>query len=239
MTPVIDAAVKRPWLPYVAPMAAYMAFLFAQSDKNLAWLYPVKVTVVAGLLWFYRKQYDELRPGFSVLAVAVGLVAIAVWIFGDAFYPKLDWLMLKLNNLLSRLLGDKPGPDVPTTTVFDPFSLGAPVKAWSFVGFRIFGAVVVVPLMEELFWRAFVIRWLVKEDFKAVPVGTFTWFSFAATVFMFGVEHNEWAAGLVCGALYNWLYYRSKSVFACVVAHATSNAALAAWVLWRGDWKFW
>jgi hypothetical protein len=26
---------------------------------------------------------------------------------------------------------------------------------------------------------------------------------------------------------------------ACVVAHAVSNAALAGWVLVRGDWKFW
>ena len=51
--------------------------------------------------------------------------------------------------------------------------------------------------------------------------------------------NNQWLAGLICGALYNWLLYRTRSVFACVVAHAVSNAALAAWVLARGDWKFW
>jgi hypothetical protein len=99
--------------------------------------------------------------------------------------------------------------------------------------------VLVVPVMEELFWRAFLIRWLVKEDFKSVPVGTFTWPSFLITVALFGAEHNQWLAGLVCGALYNWLLYRTRSVWACVVAHAVSNAALAAWVLARGDWKFW
>jgi hypothetical protein len=101
------------------------------------------------------------------------------------------------------------------------------------------GAVVVVPLMEDLFWRAFLIRWLVNEDFKGVAVGTFTWLSFAVTVALFGAEHSEWLAGLICGALYNWLYYKRRDVFSCVVAHAVSNAALAAWVLARGDWKFW
>jgi hypothetical protein len=79
----------------------------------------------------------------------------------------------------------------------------------------------------------------VKEDFKSVPVGTFTGLSFVVTVGMFGAEHTQWLAGLICGALYNWLYYKRKNVFSCVVAHVVSNVALAAWVLSRGDWKFW
>jgi hypothetical protein len=104
---------------------------------------------------------------------------------------------------------------------------------------RVIGAVVVVPVMEELFWRAFLIRWLVNEDFQRVPVGTFTWMSFAVTTLFFGLEHDQWLVGLICGAAYNGLLYRTRSVWACVVAHAVSNAALAGWVLARGDWKFW
>jgi CAAX prenyl protease-like protein len=97
----------------------------------------------------------------------------------------------------------------------------------------------VVPLMEELFWRAFLLRWLIDDDFKRVPAGTFAWAPFATTTILFGLEHHQWLAGLLCGALYNWLYYRHKDVFACVVAHAVSNAALAAWVLRTGAWQFW
>jgi uncharacterized protein len=201
---------SKPWLPYVAPFAIYSLFLAAQSPQNLVWLYPLKTIAVAlALLWFWR-QYDELRPSFSVLAVIVGVVAIVIWIRIDPYYPK--W---------------------GSAAVFIPN--GGPV----FIAFRITGAVLVVPLMEELFWRAFLIRWLVDPDFKRVPIGTFTWSSFAITVALFGLEHNEWLAGLICGALYNWLYYKRKSLFACVVAHAVSNAALATWVLARGDWKFW
>jgi hypothetical protein len=231
------------WLPYVAPMAIYMAFLFVQSPENLLWMYPVKTLAVAAALWWFRKEYEELYahrhtdaptpypseegnksvrlPSFGgagggfLLAVIVGLVAIAIWIALDPFYPKMS-----------------------ASQPFDPTQLESSTK-WTFIGFRILGAVIVVPLMEELFWRAFLIRWLVDADFKRVPVGTFTWLSFAITVALFGAEHNEWLAGLICGALYNWLYYRRKDVFACVVAHAVSNAALAAWVLARGDWKFW
>ena len=151
-----------------------------------------------------------------LLAILVGLVAIVIWIGIDRYYPKF-------------------GKAVP----FDPTTIPSVAQRNIFLAFRVFGAVIVVPMMEELFWRAFLIRWLVNENFKSVAIGTFTWMSFAVTVALFGGEHYQWLAGLICGALYNWLYYKRKDVFACVVAHAVSNAALAAWVLARGDWKFW
>lgn len=202
---------SKPWLPYVAPMAIYFVFLLFQSNANLVWVYPLKTVAVAAALWFFRNEYEELRPNFSVLAIIVGLVAIAIWIGIDPYYPK------------------PSGTGAP----FDP------TGNWWFIAVRVAGAVIVVPLMEELFWRAFLIRWLVNDDFKKVPVGTFTVASFAITVALFGAEHHEWLAGAICGALYNWLYYKRKDVFSCVVAHAVSNAVLAAWVLTRSDWKFW
>jgi len=171
---------------------------------------------VAAALWFFRKEYEELHPNFSLLAVVVGLVVIVMWIGIDPYYPRFGH-----------------------ATAFDPTTIASVAQRNVFIAFRVIGAVIVVPLMEELFWRAFLIRWLVNENFKSVAVGTFTWMSFAITVAMFGSVHNEWLAGLICGALYNWLYYRRKDVFSCAVAHAVSNAALAAWVLARGDWKFW
>jgi CAAX prenyl protease-like protein len=207
---------SKPWLPYVVPMGIYMAFLLVQSNANLLWLYPVKTIAVAAALWFFRKEYEELRPNFSILAVVVGLVAIVIWIGIDSFYPKFT-----------------------QATPFDPTTIASVGQRNLFLTFRVIGAVIVVPLMEELFWRAFLIRWLINENFKSVPVGAFTWLSFAVTVGLFGAEHSEWLAGLICGVLYNGLYYKRKDVFSCVVAHAVSNAALAAWVLSRGDWKFW
>ncbi len=200
-------------------MGIYMVFLCVQSDANLLWMYPVKTLAVAAALIYFRKRYVELRVSPSAqswgLAILVGLVAIVIWIGIDPFYPKMG------------------------KAAFDPMMIPSVVQRNFFLTFRVFGAVIVVPVMEELFWRAFLIRWLVNEDFKGVAVGTFTWTSFAVTVALFGGEHYQWLAGLICGAMYNWLYYKRKDVFACVVAHAVSNAALAAWVLARGDWKFW
>jgi CAAX prenyl protease-like protein len=220
-------------------MAIYMAFLVAQSEwpEGLVWLYPVKTVAVAAALLGFRKKYEELRVPWSsaaevdtgrnvlvtyTLAVAVGLVAIVVWIGADRVYPG-----------TTRLMGGKGA--LP----FNPTSIKPEAWQYVFIGVRVFGAVVVVALMEEIFWRGFLIRWIDGKDFKRVPFGTCSWKSFLITVVLFGLEHEQWLAGLVCGALYNWLYCRRKDLFSCVLAHATSNAALAAWVLWQGDWKFW
>jgi CAAX prenyl protease-like protein len=233
------ATKSEAWVPYVVPMAIYMAFLLVQSQwpEGLVWLYPVKTVAVAAALLGFRKRYEELRVPWSsaaavdtgrnvlisyTLAVAVGLIAIVVWIGADPFYPG-----------TTRLMGGKP--PVP----FDPTSIKLVAWRYVFIGFRVLGAIVVVAFMEEIFWRGFLIRWLDGKDFKRVPVGTCSWKSFAITTVLFGLEHEQWIAGMVCGALYNWLYSRHKDLFTCVLAHATSNAALAAWVLWRGDWKFW
>jgi CAAX prenyl protease-like protein len=218
-----DVTKSKPWLPYVVPMGIYMVFLCVQSDANLLWMYPLKTLAVAASLFYFRKQYVELAcpkegsTGNYAWGILVGLVAIVIWIGIDPYYPKMGKAV------------------VP----FDPTTIQSVAQRNVFLAFRVFGAVIVVPVMEELFWRAFLIRWLVNEDFKSVAVGTFTWMSFGVTVALFGGEHYQWLAGLICGAMYNWLYYRRKDVFACVVAHAVSNAALAAWVLSRGDWKFW
>lgn len=236
---------SKPWLPYVAPMAVYMAFLLAQSNANLSWLYPVKIIAVAAVLWLFRNEYSELRSSGAGptrlgmwLAVGVGLVAIAIWIAGDPYYPKVEDLMFQCESWLSPLLHSPP-PKVAASPAFDPTLIQPLAIRSAFLVARVAGAVLVVPVMEELFWRAFLIRWLDKEDFRTVPVGSYSGRAFLITVALFGAEHNQWLAGLICGALYNWLLRRTRSLPACILAHAVSNAALAAWVLERGDWKFW
>jgi CAAX prenyl protease-like protein len=105
--------------------------------------------------------------------------------------------------------------------------------------FRIAGAVLVVPLMEELFWRSFLIRYVIDKNFDTVPMGTFTWASFLFTAVLFGLEHNYIFAGIMAGIFYNLLLYRTRSLAQCVLSHAVTNLALAIYVVYTGKWQFW
>lgn len=217
-----------------------MAFLVLQSAAadDLVWIYPLKTIVVAIALLVFWRYYEELKPSFSGLAVAVGIVVIAIWIAIDPYYPKASELMWRFDVWLSTLRG-LPAPPAPSLTPFDPTTISPDFVRWIFLAFRVTGAAVVVPLMEELFWRGFLIRWIDNANFKHVQIGAYAFRSFAITVVLFGWEHEQWLAGMICGALYNGLLYYKKDLFSCVVAHAVSNAALAAWVLLYNDWKFW
>jgi CAAX prenyl protease-like protein len=209
---------RHPWLPYVAPFAVFVVFLAAEwaFPEAKLWLYALKIVAVAIALWIFRSHFAELRWNFSLEAIAVGLLAFVIWVGLDPFYP---------------MLGKR--------TSFDPTTIENFGARLAVISFRVAGAVLVVPLMEELFWRSFVIRYFVDADFKKVPIGKFTWPSFLIVAVLFGLEHHEWLAGLIVGVLYNLLLYRRKDVFSVVLAHAVTNAALSAYVLARGEWKFW
>ena len=121
-------------------------------------------------------------------------------------------------------------------------AVGSQRTAWQIyllIFFRLLGAVIVVPIFEELFWRSFALRWLIDENFNSVPIGTFTWFSATAVILAFGFEHHRWLAGILAGVLYHALLYYKKDLSACVIAHAVTNLLLGIYVLSTQQWSFW
>jgi CAAX protease family protein len=189
---------------------------------DLYYLYPVKTVTVAVLLYRYRREYRELTlkdlaniP--ATLAVCgMGLMVFFLWI-------RLGWAV----GVAGNPEGFNPGllPDTATLIILTLFRIG--------------GTVLVVPLMEELFWRSFLIRTIIDRNFLQVPLGTFTWTSFLVTIALFGLEHNFILAGVMAGVLYNLILYRTRSLTLCVLAHAMTNLALACYVLSTGKWFFW
>ena len=56
-------------------------------------MYPVKTMAVAGCLWFYRREYPELRERISarqsLTAILVGAAVFVVWVAPEGLYPLL------------------------------------------------------------------------------------------------------------------------------------------------------
>jgi CAAX prenyl protease-like protein len=126
-----------------------------------------------------------------------------------------------------------------TSQGFDPFALASGPLLWGLVGVRLAGAVLVVPVMEELFWRSFAMRYLIDSRFREVPLGRFTWFSFTAVALAFGLEHHHWLPGIAAGIVYGLLLVRSGNLFTPILAHGVTNLALGLYVLVTRNWEFW
>jgi CAAX prenyl protease-like protein len=223
----------RAIFPYVIPMFAYLALSTvegylpagANGQPSPVWYplaYTLKVAIVAALMWACRSTWRDLSPrpgpGALAMAVALGLLVTVAWVGLDGLYPKFAVSGARVS--------------------FDPNVL-PPAARWAFVAVRLLGLVVLVPVFEELFWRSFLIRWLIDDDFQRVPIGRVTPRSAILTAAMFGLVHPEWLPGVLTGLAWAWLLGRTRSLTACVVSHATANLALGLYVLATGDWKFW
>ncbi len=186
--------------------------------------YAVKIGVVAFVCWLGRASWADLRPWpggkMLALAVALGLLVTLMWVGLDGFYPVYG--------------------KVGARAAFNPGVLPLAGRL-GFLTVRMLGLVLVVPFFEELFWRSFVVRWIIDpDDFRKVPIGRVTLMAGAITAALFAVEHPaEWLPALLTGALWAWLLHRSRSVSACFVSHAVANLGLGAYVLSTGHWKYW
>jgi CAAX prenyl protease-like protein len=104
---------------------------------------------------------------------------------------------------------------------------------------RIFGAAAVVPVMEELFWRSFVQRWIDRQDFLLLAPADVSLRALLFASLAFGFEHGQWLAGIIAGLAYGWLYRRSGSLWPPIMAHGLTNLLLGVWVVSSGQWQFW
>jgi CAAX prenyl protease-like protein len=211
-----------PVFPRVAPFVVFLAFTVLQGQFGEAshyWLYLAKTILGIWLVWSMRPVVAEMRWAFSWEAVAVGVAVCVMWVGIDGFYPKFG------------KAGAGWNPQAQ-------FGANSPL-AWLFIAGRIFGSSVIVPPLEEVFYRSFLYRYIVKTDFQSVPLGAFHGLSFVVTACVFGFSHYQWLAGILCGFAYHWLVLRKNRLGDAMTAHAITNFLLGAWVVWKGAWNFW
>jgi CAAX prenyl protease-like protein len=193
------------------------------SLPNLAIpLYFLKALVVTVALLAFRRPLRDVRFDSRVIlpAVMVGLLVFLEWVVIDPLTPHFGFL-------------GKRSATNPFSAIPDP-ALRA-----LFLAVRFYGLVLMVPLMEEIFWRGFLLRWITKPEFEELPVGAFNTTAFAVVALLFGLAHQEWLAAILCACAYALLLRRTRSLFACVVAHGVTNLALGLFILVTGQWHYW
>ncbi len=207
----------------VAPFVAFVVLTALQGqlgEDSRYWLYFLKTLVGAWLIWEMRPFVAEMRWQISWEALVVGVAVFALWVGLDGLYPPLNKVEAAWN------------PD-------KRFGAGS-AMAWLFVVVRIAGSSIVVPPLEEVFYRSFLYRVFVKTDFRAMPLGQFHGLSFVVTSAIFGLMHpDRWVAGILCGLAFQWLVIRKKRLGDAMTAHALTNFLLGLWVVWKGAWSFW
>jgi CAAX prenyl protease-like protein len=208
---------------YTVPMLAFLTFTYLEGKYPSVYpaLYTTKVVVTAVLLVVFRRNWSDLRSGAELLPLSLGagIVGLAAWV------------------LIERGV---PYPHLGDRSAYNPLqALPTAAAAWSFLAVRFLGLALLVPVMEELFWRSFLIRWLTRADWKSVRPYEFSLQGMLLMCGGFALAHPEWLSAAVYALLMAWLLRRTRSVWACAVAHGVTNFGLGLYVLLSGDWRLW
>jgi uncharacterized protein len=211
---------------YFLPMAVFLVFTWLGSQG--ATLFPISYvakTLITGLLLIvFWQRYTPVKWTHLGLGFAVGVLGVIQWVGMEKF-------LLHFWPHYPRLGADVYNPEV---------QIQSPVLRNIFLVVRLAGPVLVVPVMEELFWRDFLWRSIqAPNNFKMVEVGTWDRNAVIIVTLLFASVHIQWMTAIVWGLMIMWLLLRTKSLGACIVAHGTTNLLLGLYVLIFRDWQFW
>ena len=199
---------------YLVPFCALMlsSIVLSAAAPNDAPLYPLKIVLAASAIWLYRHVYGSLDWRINYEAVLVGLIVGAAWIATDPGRSE--------STVLEQWLAEQ--------TAFG-------MIVW--LGLRMAGSVVLVPLAEEMAFRGFLYRWLVSRNFEVVPFGHFALIPFVVSSVLFGMLHQRWLAAGLSGAVFALMMWRSRRLSAAIIAHAIANAMICGWAVGFRQWS--
>lgn len=184
-------------------------------------VYPLQTVATGAALLYFRRCYalPRLTLMTTGLALAAAALVFVVWLAPFYVFKQPE----RLEGFNPRVLAENPA------------------FFWFTMIMRFVRLVIVVPLMEEIFWRGWLQRRLIEEDVDEVPIGKFTWLSYGGVALFFGLAHwpaDFWPA-VVTGLIWNALIIRTRSITCCALSHAVINLALGIWILCTGQWGYW
>jgi CAAX prenyl protease-like protein len=217
-----------PALVRAVPFLIFVALTGSQGyvgETGRYWLYFLKTMAGAAMIWSMYPLVSEMRWKLSWPAVVAGIGVFVMWI--------------KLTDMMRAIGLGSFGEWHNTSKPWNPQAdFGSSLAAF-FIVIRIAGSTLIVPPLEEVFYRSFVYRFVAKPDFQSVPIGQFLPVPFLVTSVLFGFEHNQWLAGILCGFVYQGLVCWKKRIGDAMTAHAITNFLLACWVVSKHQWHFW
>jgi CAAX prenyl protease-like protein len=217
---------RRATIAFVAPFATFIGAMALEQAIGIPpeWSYPLRFLLVVPVIWLFSRPYLSFRPSYPLASVAIGLLVFALWVAPDLLFGyRGHWLF--------------------TNTV-----MGSPASTASadlkrnllFISLKVLSTSLLVPVLEELFWRGWLMRWLIHKDFLKVPLGTYETSAFWLVAALFASEHGSyWDVGLLAGIVYNWWMVRTRNLADCFLAHGVTNGVLACYVLAADRWQYW
>jgi len=247
-------AEDRPDLVYMAPFLAYLLLLGLRDVWGPEWVW--LFTIIRGVgallvLWMLRKHLPPLGKPHFFLAIGLAAVSTVIWVGGQHL---LDGLGLPRRLPLWPIFSGVPDPPekINPFNVLGGLTLAPPLSwftdwfgphglVWVTIVTRIAVAATTVALVEEIFWRGFLLRAMIDWGrFEKIPLGTFHLRAFVLTAVVSVMEHpDNWGVSIALWLVWNALMIWKKSLLFLILIHGLTNLFLYVYVVRTNDWIFW
>jgi len=226
-----NLADRRPDFVFMAPYLAYLLLLPVKDwvpEAYMPWAIAARGLVGLAAFWVLRRHLPPLGRAHWPTAIIVGLLTVVLWVGGQYL---LDWM-----HLGGRFFLFPGSPEVK-----DPRIGLSAFSWWSQAVLRITVATIAVPIVEEIFWRGFLLRAFINWDrFERIPLGAFAWRALTGTALLSCLQHpDNWGVSIFCWLAWNALMYWKKSLLCLMITHGVTNLVLYIYVIRTGDWQFW
>ena len=229
MNALTDKLQASPLLARVLPFVVFLVLTSCQGSlgpESHFWVYLAKCVIGAWMIWVTWPLVSEMRWAISFEALIAGTLVFILWVALDVLYPKFSQPNDSWD--LQKQFGSPSG------------------MVWFFAGVRLVGSTLLVPMLEEVFYRSFLYRYILAPNWMFTAYNSFAVKPFLITSIVFGFPHQQWLAGIVCGMIYQLLVIRTNRVADAITAHAVTNLLLGVWVITKGfgyaeefPWHFW
>ena len=211
-----------PVVAFVAPFLVYVGIMLLPLSPGV--MFPVRSVVVLAVLVFASRPFIFLKPSRPLASAGVGALVFVIWVGPDLlFHYRHHWLF---ENGITGLAASSLPPALRANVLF--------------IAIRVLSSVALVPVVEELFWRGWLMRWWIDRNFLSVRLGTYQAAAFWVVAVLFASEHGPyWEVGLIAGITYNLWLIHTGNLADCILAHAVTNGTLTAYVLQAGQWQYW
>jgi uncharacterized protein len=244
---------RQRWIVFVAPFLVYMLMGILEPSptepggaqlglaipySSYPLLYTLKIALTLAAVALVAPGYRQFPWRMTRWAFLAGVVGVFLWV-ALCRLNVLQQLAETLDSDWLRKLGARPA--------FNPFEQMAesPTWMWGFLAVRFLGLALVVPLIEEMFLRGFVMRFVMAADWWTVPLGKVSAAAVAASVVLPVLSHpGEMLAAVVWFGMVTGLMVKTRNLWDCVAAHAVTNLLLGIYVVASGllghpCWELW
>ena len=185
----------------------------------------VRVVVVGAAIFAFSRGVLDFRVRTFLPTAAIGVLIFAIWIAPDLLSSTYRHSIFLENAITGKVM----------TSFSEESRSSALVSA-----LRILRTAILVPIVEELFWRGWLMRWLIDSDVNKVTLGAYSAASFWIVALLFAAEHGPyWDVGLISGVIFNAWMIRTRSLGDLIFSHAVANGCLCAYVLATAKWEYW